>query len=45
MADSKTPQPDDTVLGGDAGVPGTSGSAAGGATAPKNKDANKPPER
>lgn len=46
MADNKTQsqtQPDDTVLGGDAGVPDTAGSAAGGTS--DDEDATKPPEK
>jgi len=44
MADEKTQPPtDDAVLGGDAGVPDTAGSAAGGAT--EDEGGTKPPEK
>ena len=49
MTDSEAPQPDETILGGESRVPDTAGTAAGGAgedaTAPKDKDGTKPPER
>lgn len=41
MTDTKSPQPDETILGGESSIPDTAGAAAGGA----DEDNNAPPAK